>query len=120
MTPFGARLRDLRAEHGVTLTHMAVDLGVSAAYLSALEHGRRSQATPGLVRQICDYFNLIWDEADALAALAQRSRPKVMIDTGGMSPRATELANLLAQKIGGLSESDLAAIIRAVSRANAS
>jgi transcriptional regulator with XRE-family HTH domain len=120
VTPFGARLRELRAERGVTLTRMAADLGLSAAYLSALEHGRRSQATPGLVRQICDYFNLIWDEADALAALAQRSRPKVVIDTGGMSPRATELANLLAQKIGRLSEAELVRLIKTVSQANAS
>ena len=114
MTPFGARLRDLRAQRGVTLSRMASDLGLSAAYLSALEHGRRSRPTPGLVRQICTYFGLIWDDADALAALAARSRPKVAIDTGGLSPRATELANLLAERIGRLSERELQALIESV------
>ncbi len=41
MTPFGARLRALRAQRGVTLKDLAAALQVSAAYLSALEHGRR-------------------------------------------------------------------------------
>lgn len=118
MTPFGARLRDLRTARGVTLSRMAADLGLSPAYLSALEHGYRSRPTPGLVRQICGYFGLIWDDADALAALAQRSRPKVTIDTAGLSPRATELANLMADRIKHLSEPDLAALIEAVTRAN--
>ena len=114
MTPFGARLRELRAERGVSQTQMAADLGLSAAYLSALEHGRRPRPTPGLVRQICAYFGLIWDDADALAALAQRSRPKVTIDTGGLSPRATELANLLADRIGYLSEAALDQLLEAM------
>ena len=107
MTPFGVRLRELRAQRGVSQTRMAADLGLSAAYLAALEHGRWPRPTPGLVRQICAYFGLIWDDADALAALAQRSRPKVTIDTGGLSPRATELANLLADRIGHLSDAAL-------------
>jgi len=118
MTPFGARLRELRAARGVTLSRMAADLGLSPAYLSALEHGRRSRPTPGLVRQICTYFDLIWDDADVLTALARRSRPKVTIDTGGLSPRATELANLLAERIGRLTEPDLAALIEAIGKAN--
>jgi transcriptional regulator with XRE-family HTH domain len=114
MTPFGVRLRELRDQRGVSQTQMAADLGLSAAYLSALEHGRRPRPTPGLVRQICAYFGLIWDDADALAALAQRSRPKVTIDTGGLSPRATELANLLADRIGHLSDPTLDQLVEAV------
>ncbi len=115
MTPFGERLRALRAARGVTLTGMAADLGISAAYLSAMEHGKRSRPTPGLVRQICLYFGIIWDEADELMALARRSRPRVTVDTGGLSPAATELANLLADQIRTLPETvigELTAILR--------
>ena len=99
MTPFGARIRDLRQARGLTLSRMAADLGISSAYLSAMEHGKRSRPTPGLVRQICLYFGIIWDEADELMALAMRSRPRVVVDTAGLSPEATELANLLAASI---------------------
>ena len=41
MTPFGAKLRSMRAERGVLLKEMAIDIGVTPTYLSALEHGRR-------------------------------------------------------------------------------
>lgn len=111
MTPFGARLRGLREERGLTLTRMAADLGLSAAYLSALEHGKRARPTPGLVRQICGYLGIIWDDADELQALAKRSRPKVTVDTGGLSPLATELANLLAERVGELDEPTLARLL---------
>jgi len=111
MTPFGARLRALREERHLTLTRMAADLGLSAAYLSALEHGKRARPTPGLVRQICGYLGIIWDDADELQALAKRSRPKVTVDTGGLSPLATELANLLADRVGELDEPTLARLL---------
>ena len=114
MTPFGARLRALREERHLTLTRMAADLGLSAAYLSALEHGKRARPTPGLVRQICGYFGIIWDDADELQLLAKQSRPKVTVDTGGLSPLATELANLLADRIGDLDEPTLAHLLDTV------
>ena len=114
MTPFGARLRALREERHLTLTRMAADLGLSAAYLSALEHGKRARPTPGLVRQICGYLGIIWDDADELQALAKRSRPKVTVDTGGLSPLATELANLLADRVGDLDEPTLAQLLQIV------
>jgi transcriptional regulator with XRE-family HTH domain len=117
MTPFGERVRALRKARGVTLSRMAADLGISAAYLSAMEHGKRSRPTPGLVRQICLYFGIIWDEADELMALARRSRPRVVVDTAGLSPAATGLANLLADTIRDLPEATLAELACIVRRA---
>jgi transcriptional regulator with XRE-family HTH domain len=99
MTPFGARLRSLRAERGITLQAMAEALGVSPAYLSALEHGRRGRPTHALVVAVCAQLNIIWDEADELLRLARLSHPRIAVDTAGLSPSATELANLLAERI---------------------
>ena len=99
MTPFGERLRQLRAERGIALKDMAEALGVSAAYLSALEHGRRGRPTHAMVVAICAQLNIIWDEADELLRLARLSHPRVTVDTAGLTPAATELANLLAERI---------------------
>jgi transcriptional regulator with XRE-family HTH domain len=99
MTPFGEKLRALRAERGIPLKAMAAALGLSAAYLSALEHGRRGRPTHALVVAICAQLNIIWDDADELARLARLSHPRVTVDTAGLSPEATELANLLAERI---------------------
>ena len=102
MTPFGVKLRQLRAERGIALKDMAEALGVSAAYLSALEHGRRGRPTHAMVVAICAQLNIIWDEADELMRLARLSHPRVTVDTAGLSPAATELANLLAERIRNL------------------
>ena len=75
MTPFGRKLRELRALRQVTLKDMAAELGVSAAYLSALEHGKRGVPAWYLVQRIIAYFNVIWDEAEELERLAQMSDP---------------------------------------------
>jgi transcriptional regulator with XRE-family HTH domain len=111
MTPFGAKLRELRKARGITLTEMAASLEISSAYLSALEHGKRGKPSPMLVRQICTFFTIIWDEAEELERLSRISHPRVAVDTAGLSPRATELANLLAERIGDLSEEELAALL---------
>ena len=99
MTPFGAKLRDLRRARRIALKDMAKGLGVSAAYLSALEHGHRGRPNRAFVHRICAYFNIIWDEAEELQALAQLSHPRVTVETGGLSPEQTELANRLAERI---------------------
>ena len=71
MTPFGERLRELRRSKGVCQKEMAAALGVSAAYLSALEHGRRGVPTWAMVQKIIGYFNVIWDDAEELQRLAE-------------------------------------------------
>ena len=111
MTPFGARLRALRAADGMTLRALAARLEVSAAYLSALEHGKRGAPSAGLVHQVCEAFGLIWDEAEELARLARLSHPRAVVDTAGLSPEQTALANRIAQDIRRLSPDTVAALL---------
>jgi transcriptional regulator with XRE-family HTH domain len=111
MTPFGEKVRAMRTERGVAQKEMAAALGVSPAYLSALEHGRRGVPNWAMVQKIIGFFNVIWDEAEALEQLAQRSDPRVTLVTAGLSPVATALANRLALQIGTLSDDDIARIV---------
>jgi len=119
VTPFGAKLRDLRAARGQSLKQMAAELGVSPAYLSALEHGKRGRPTWLLIQRIIAHFNIIWDEAEDLQRLAALSDPRVVVDTAGLSPQATELANRLARDIAALPETEVKAMLsrlRTISR----
>jgi transcriptional regulator with XRE-family HTH domain len=100
MTPFGRRLRELRRSGGRQLKDMAAALGVSPAYLSALEHGHRGRPGGGLVQQVSAYFNLAWDDVDELRRLAELSHP-------GIDPLATELANRMAESIEKLDRATL-------------
>lgn len=116
MTPFGERMRKLRTDRGVTLKEMADALGVSSAYLSALEHGKRGRPGWHLIQRILAYFNIIWDEADEVVRLARISHPRITIDTSGLSPKATELANRLADDIGKLDTATLDDLLVTLSR----
>jgi transcriptional regulator with XRE-family HTH domain len=112
MTPFAAKVRALRRARGVSQKEMAAALGVSPAYLSALEHGRRSPPNWAMVQKIIGYFNVIWDEADEIQRLAELSHPRAVVDTAGLPEKATALANLLAQNIADLDEQELAYLHR--------
>lgn len=107
MTPFGMKIRELRKQRGVSMKDMARAIGVTPAYLSALEHGHRGLPSWYLVQRIIAYFNVIWDEAEDIARLARISHPRVVVDTSGLSPKATELANRLAEQIAGLDEAQI-------------
>lgn len=119
MTPFGERLRQLRDERGISQKEMAKAIGVSAAYLSALEHGRRGQPTWDKLQRIIQYFNIIWDEAEELQRLAMISHPRITIDTAGLSPASTELANLIAAHIRDLKADVVQSLIGEIKRAAA-
>ena len=114
MTPFGEKLSNLRKQRDISQKNMASALGVSAAYLSALEHGQRGKPQWSMVQKIITFFNVIWDEAEELQYLASISDPKVKIDTVDLSPEATKLANLLAKKISTMSAEKLSALVRLI------
>lgn len=110
LTPFGARVRALRRERGRQLKHMAASLGVSSAYLSALERGERGRPTWTLIQGAIHYFGVIWDEADELQRLAEMSEPTPRIDARGTGPKGVLLANRLAREFGALTDADLDAV----------
>jgi transcriptional regulator with XRE-family HTH domain len=116
MTPFGDRMRKLRAERGITLKEMADGLGVSSAYLSALEHGKRGRPGWHLIQRILTFFNIIWDDAEDVVRLARISHPRITIDTSGLDPKATELANRLADDISRLDPAALDEILGILER----
>lgn len=118
MTPFGEKIRWLRKENKVSLKKMAEDLGVSSAYFSALEHGHRGRPGTGLIQQIAGYFGLNWDDAEDLKRLAELSHPRVVIDTAGLTPSATLLANTLAEKIKELDEETIEWVLAEISSRN--
>ena len=109
-------MRKMRAERGITLKEMASDIGVSSAYLSALEHGKRGRPGWHLLQRIISYFNIIWDEAEDVVRLARISHPRVVIDTSGLEPQATELANRLADDISNLDAKELAELLAVLNR----
>jgi transcriptional regulator with XRE-family HTH domain len=103
MTPFGEAMRKLRERKGVSQKEMAAAIGVSPAYLSALEHGKRGTPSFDFLQRVAGYFNIIWDEAEELFMLAGTSDPRVVLDTSGLPAPYTAFANHLSRRIRSLS-----------------
>jgi transcriptional regulator with XRE-family HTH domain len=103
MTPFGEAVRKIRKERGITQKAMAEALGVSAAYLSALESGKRGRPGFDFLQRVAGYLHIIWDEADDLFRVAAISHPRVVVDTAGLPAEYTAFANQLADSIRELS-----------------
>jgi transcriptional regulator with XRE-family HTH domain len=108
MTPFGEKLRALRAERNILQREMAAALEVSPAYLSALEHGRRGAPSAGLIHQICAFFGLIWDDADELRTLAKLSKPRLKMNTAGLTSEQTALGNRMVRELRNLDPATVA------------
>lgn len=117
MTPFGSKLRQLRKAKGIKLKEMSEAVGVSSAYLSALEHGKRGTPTWAMVQRIISFFNVIWDDAEELQRLAEISDPRIIVDTAGMHPKATEFANRLSNDIGKLDPEAIDELLMLLSKA---
>ncbi|MGY8985060.1 MAG: helix-turn-helix domain-containing protein [Sphingomonadales bacterium] len=96
----------------VSQKELAKALHVSPAYLSALEHGKKGNPSWAMVQDIIQYFDIIWDDAEELEGLSRISHPKITIDTAGLNPKATELANRLSKNIDKLEESVLDEILK--------
>ena len=82
----------------------------------ALEHGQRAAPSFEFVQRVTGFLNVIWDEAEDLQRLAHMSDPRVTINTSGLSPKATELANLLARRITTLKDEDLNLLLKTLRR----
>lgn len=110
MTPFGQEMQRLRTFRGITQKKMAADLAVSQAYLSALEAGHRGRPSRRFIHSVCQYFAIIWDEAEALEELANLSDTNVKLRSGGLTPAHCEAAVRFARVIRDLSEEEAAGL----------
>ena len=115
MTPFGLKMREWRRQKNLTQQQQAAFLGVSKAYISALETGARGRPSALFVDQICVWLGLIWDDAEDLKRLASLSHPKPSIDVRGRRLRRS-IYQLLAQKINHLSPDDCRYLIEEIER----
>ena len=64
-TPFGRFLRKLRIDNDELLGNMADKLGISSAYLSAVENGKKN-VTGGLVESVVREYGLGSHQAQKL------------------------------------------------------
>lgn len=106
LTPFGQAVRILRIDKGLRLKEMADALGVTSAFLSAVETGRKN-VSEGLVDKIAIFLNLSDKEKQNLFERVEESKTEARIQLGGLSSEYRQTAVAFARRFSGLSEQDI-------------
>lgn len=83
LTPFGKAVRKARLDADVTLSDMAATLGYTAAFLSALETGRK-RIPAEVVTKVEQYFAARGIQLEPLQPLADVSNETVSLE--GLTP----------------------------------
>jgi transcriptional regulator with XRE-family HTH domain len=106
ITEFGKQIRKYRIDKVVTLRSMADDMGLSAAYLSAVETGKRNITTQ-LFDSIVDYFKLDEQKRKELRKLADLSQKEISISMENATDKHRNSAAVFARRLNELSFDDL-------------
>ena len=100
LTEFGKAVRKLRIDLSLTLRDMAEELGVSPAYLSGVETGRKNVGE-NLVKGVIQFFARKGVDAEHLIEAAQRSRKEVRLRMSKAREDQQDLAVALARRFEG-------------------
>lgn len=97
LTPFGKAVRKYRVDQGETQLEVAQAIGVSVAFLSALETGKKNVPDEVLTK-IASHFNLTVTDTENLRRDAWISRKEVTINMQNINNRDRELVAGFARK----------------------
>lgn len=109
LTTFGRFLRDLRFVRNELLKDMAESLGVSAAFLSAVETGKKS-IPEGWLERIRVSYRLSQDQDKTMREAYEESPRSVTIDLTDQPGHRRGVAVALARHFDELSDDELESI----------
>lgn len=112
LTPFGKAARKIRIDRSETLGDMADALGISAAFLSSVETGKRN-IPENLVEKIVRYFDLKGADAQELRRLAADSRNTIKLKP---TEKTRHVANAFARKFEALDKAQMDEILKVLNR----
>lgn len=104
ITELGKELRKIRIDRDERLLDMADKLQKSAAFVSAVEVGKKTPPN-GFEEAVISAYSLAADMAEKLRSAADRARKAFTIEPNTTLGRDT--AGLLARRMNNLSEKDL-------------
>lgn len=105
-TTFGKFLRILRIKNAEILKDMSAKLGLSIAYLSSIENGKR-EIPSDLYDKICSNYIIDIEEQYKLREAIDFSRNETIINLKNLTKEKKELSLLYARKIESLSEEEV-------------
>ena len=117
LTELGKVLRKIRIDRQELLRDMAGTLGVSVAYLSAVETGKRN-APVAWTNKIIQAYRLNSDEAAQLRTAFDESQDELRISLQQITAQQRSTAISFAKALEGLSDEQLEKIMKVVQKGN--
>ena len=115
LTEFGKILRKIRIDRQELLRDMACNLGISPAYLSAVENGKRKAPGSWLDKIISDYC-LNSAEASELRRAFEESQEEIRIALDEVSSQKRNVAISFAKALDGLTDEELKKIMSVIQK----
>lgn len=106
LTKFGKELRAIRLERDELLRDMAGKLGVTVAYLSAVENGNR-KIPDEWIQRIAVLYDLRDEEVKKLQRYAYEDRNDIKINMENVTTGQRNLAYSFARRFQDLSSNDV-------------
>ena len=117
LTELGKLLRKIRIDRQELLRDMASTLGVSVAYLSVVETGKRN-APIAWCNKIIQAYHLNSDEVAQLRTAFDESQDELRISLQQISAQQRSTAISFAKALEGLSDEQLEKIMKVVQKGN--
>lgn len=115
LTMFGRITRKLRVEHDEYLKDMAGHLGVTTAYLSAVERGQRN-APHEWVGRLQEAYDLSFETAEYMKKAVEESRVYNKLDISHLSVDDKRLIEALADHLPSFNENEREQVCRLAGR----
>ena len=98
LSKFGQYIKTIRKKENDSLRDMAKKMDISAAFLSAMEVGRKNIPL-NYAEKISDIYNLTENEKSELLEVIQETNEKVSLELSKMNESQKEITLLFARKI---------------------
>ena len=105
ITKFGEYTRDLRIDRGENLKEMAENLGVSSAFLSAVENGKK-QVPKTWYEKISSLYELALKEKEKLKNAIEESKNMLVLNLENVTQANKEFALVFARSFEELTDEE--------------
>ena len=105
ITKFGEYTRDLRIDRGENLKEMAENLGVSSAFLSAVENGKK-QVPKTWYEKISSIYELALKEQKKLRNAIEESKNMLVLNLQNVTQANKEFALVFARSFEELTDEE--------------
>lgn len=115
LTELGKELRKIRINNNEILKDMASKLGITSAYLSAIENGKR-EPTNKFMETLFSMYNISSEDKKNLTQAFQSTIDNISINLSNQTQEHKDLGLVFARKFDGLTQDQINKLIKILNK----